>query len=237
MKGGQVPSNFKKLVRARMAETGEGWQPAARYIVGLGGRTLIWTRHMQLVIEDAGAVVSEDGKYRYRLWRNFGKFRPLFSHKRYPPPNQEKRVLWIMLNPSTADGKEDDPTVRRCMGFAYRWGYGGIEVVNLYAFRATQPDVLKECGQSVDIVGPQNNQYICQALEDESIGKVVVAWGRALRAFAIGRIHEVVEIIQHQEKQPECLGFTRGGEPRHPLRVPYKEPLRAFGGSRLPEGE
>lgn len=75
-----------------------------------------------------GAVISDDGRYRYRLWRTWAPELP--------------RMAWIMLNPSTADAEVDDPTIRRCVGFAKREGCGGIEVVNLYAYRSTDPSVL-----------------------------------------------------------------------------------------------
>lgn len=77
-----------------------------------------------------GALISECGRYRYRLWRIWDETKPF--------------VLFIMHNPSTADGEQDDPTIRRCINFAKDWGYGGIYVGNLYPYRATDPAVLRK---------------------------------------------------------------------------------------------
>ncbi|TMF61888.1 MAG: DUF1643 domain-containing protein, partial [Chloroflexi bacterium] len=68
-----------------------------------------------------GATFSADRRYRYRLWRRWDGARPV--------------VAFVMLNPSTADARRDDPTIRRCIGFAKSWGFGGVEVVNLFAYR------------------------------------------------------------------------------------------------------
>jgi hypothetical protein len=218
-----MPSNFKKLVRARMAETGESWQPAARYIRGLvkpKGAPEV----KQPVITDSHAIISEDGKYRYRLWRGFGGdlVRPLESTE-----PRDKRVVWVMLNPSTADAKEDDPTIRKCIGFSYRWGYGGIDVVNLYGFRATKPGDL--WGDKVEPVGPHNDRWIMEALKCHWTGKVVVAWGAAGGRRADERKQGVAALIRFQGHTPMCLGVTREGDPRHPLMVSYKTELEVYG--------
>jgi hypothetical protein len=129
-----------------------------------------------------------------------------------------------MLNPSTADAKQDDPTIRRCMGFARRWRYGGIVVVNLFAYRATHPcELLQAC----DPVGPDNDS----ALTLHTAGhRVIAAWGRYGRFQ--GRAGDVLRLLGGHVV--ECLGTTRQGHPRHPLYVPgsafpvpYKPPETA----------
>jgi hypothetical protein len=134
-----------------------------------------------------GATFSADRRYRYRLWRRWDRSRSV--------------VLFVMLNPSTADGRRDDPTIRRCIGFARAWGFGGVEVVNLFAYRATDP---RELGRVGDPVGPHNDRYIRRAIRRSRL--VVLAWGaraRARRLLSLRRAH--------------CLGLTRAGQPRHPL--------------------
>jgi len=134
-----------------------------------------------------GATFSRDRRYRYRLWRRWDRGRPV--------------VAFVMLNPSTADARRDDPTIRRCVGFAQRWGYGGIEVVNLYAYRATDPRALRTVR---DPVGPGNRRHMRRALRRAAL--VVLAWGANAhgdRLTGVGQAH--------------CLGLTRAGQPRHPL--------------------
>lgn len=90
------------------------------------------------------AVISEDGLYRYRLDRRWG----------YGP-----RVAWIMLNPSTADSEAEDATSRRVQAFSRRWGFSALTVVNLYAWRATDPTDL---WTAQDPVGPENDRHIAE---------------------------------------------------------------------------
>src|SRR6185369_17379869 len=92
------------------------------------------------------AVISKCGKYRYSLRREW--------------IGGAGTVCFIMLNPSTADASVDDPTIRRCIGFAQRWGYQILEVVNLYAYRATRP---RDMFAAADPVGPENEYYLCKA--------------------------------------------------------------------------
>src|SRR4051812_4003223 len=112
-----------------------------------------------------GAEISECGKYRYRLWRQWFGF------------GSEKEVaLFIMLNPSTADANQDDPTIRRCAAFANASGYERLEVVNLYAYRATDPDDLfKAAREGQDIVGPHNEQAVREAADRADL--IICAWG------------------------------------------------------------
>jgi hypothetical protein len=120
-----------------------------------------------------------------------------------------------MLNPSTADADVDDPTIRRCIGFSRQWGYGGICVVNLFAFRATDPKELKE---AEDLVGPENEKLLRKLSRP-----VVVGWGgripRTARADFLARI--LKDKARREMVGWFCLGKTKMGEPRHPLMLPY----------------
>jgi hypothetical protein len=141
-----------------------------------------------------GAAFSRDRRYRYRLWRRWDRSRP--------------PVAFCMLNPSTADARRDDPTIRRCIGFARDWGYGGIEVVNIFALRATDPRDLRSAR---DPVGPRNDAFILRAAAGSP---VVIAWGvhGALRDRASATLK-----LFGARSRLLALGRTRSGAPRHPL--------------------
>lgn len=143
-----------------------------------------------------GAIIDETGKYRYQLWRIWDETKPL--------------VVFIMLNPSTADANEDDPTIRRCMNYARSWGYGGIKVVNLFAYRATDP---KELSKVVDPVGPDNHLHVISAL-NESNGIVIAAWGA--KASKIKTSYKILDILKFHSNIC-CLERTKDGFPKHPL--------------------
>lgn len=142
------------------------------------------------------AVISECGRYRYRLFREWEK-------------SEHMPVLWVMLNPSTADAAIDDPTIRRCMAFSKSWGYGAMWVGNLYAFRATDPSMLWSLS-AIDAHGPDNAKHLYAMACESAI--TVCGWG----ANAHGRDFAA------SFKSPGglwCLGTTKGGQPRHPLYV------------------
>ncbi len=153
------------------------------------------------------AIFSEDRRYRYLLRRRVGE--------------SEKRVLFIMLNPSKADEERNDATIRRCIGFARDWGYGCLEVVNLFALMSTDPKALLETDDPVD---PDNDAAIRAALE--SADTVVLAWGNH------GLDHEKraaeVTAMACRVARPCCLGLTVKGAPRHPLRLPRTTALEPF---------
>jgi hypothetical protein len=153
------------------------------------------------------AIISEDGLYRYTLQRHWG-------------PGEY--MLFVMLNPSTADAELDDPTIRRCMGFAKREGFGGITVVNLYAYRATQP---KELLTVEDPVGPNNDFYLFSQLQERSDGSVVVAWGTNARE---DRILRFKDIARQAGTELYCLGTTKNGSPKHPLYISGSTPLEKW---------
>lgn len=149
-----------------------------------------------------GAILSDDGRYRFVLTRTWDA-------------TQEK-LIFVMLNPSTADAEVDDPTIRRCIGFAKGEGFGGIRVVNLYAFRATDPKVML---REIDAVGPGNDEHITGACLDRT---VVVAWGANAAAW---RVRQVAAILARCGARVRCLGVTASGAPRHPLYVSADQPL------------
>jgi hypothetical protein len=140
------------------------------------------------------AVFSPDGIWRYEL-------------RRVWDPTGEM-VAFVGLNPSTADLTHDDPTVRRCLGFARSWGYGGLIMLNAFAFRATDPLVMRAAS---DPVGPDNDAYLRAAAAEAS--EVVAAWGNHGRLA--GRSGQVVAMLGPMS----ALGITKRGEPRHPLYV------------------
>jgi hypothetical protein len=151
------------------------------------------------------AVLSEDRLYRYRLSRPLAK-RPW------------SQVTWIMLNPSTADAEQDDPTIRRCIGFTKAWGHRRLEVVNLFALRSPYPGAVEEADRhGVDIVGPDNDDHIAEACRAAAV--IVCAWGS--HRLAVGRGHAVIERLADEGllSRTTCLGKTKGGMPRHPLYV------------------
>lgn len=166
---------------------------------------------------ESSAVFGDDSKYRYLLSRRW-KLAPGFI--------SSSTVLWIMLNPSTAGAIADDPTITRCIRFSKQWGFGGLEVVNLFGFRATDPSLLKILHtDGEDIVGPENDKYIVQALKRPN-RLPVAAWGVAGKELVRHRAEEVVRLVKVQGLDLQCLGHTKDGSPVHPLRISYREPLR-----------
>lgn len=145
------------------------------------------------------ATISDCGLYRYELTRAWG-----------PGP----RPVFVMLNPSTADSDVDDPTVRRCTGFARSWGFHGVVIVNLYAYRATDPRALRRVD---DPVGPGNDAYIAKWAREaaQEHVPVVAAWG--VNADT-GRVAHVLTLPGMN--RVAALGVTKDGYPRHPLYVP-----------------
>jgi hypothetical protein len=165
-------------------------------------------RNTQLVAVTKSASISDCGQYRYRLTRYWG---PGYM------------LPFVMLNPSIADASLDDPTIRRCMGFARREGAGGIIVVNLYAFRATSPGDLMRAGKPP---GPDNKTALVH-IAQESIATdmpIVCAWGAGGGAMSLA----VVDLLSQFRPRLLCLGFTKDGSPRHPLYVKGDQPLVPF---------
>lgn len=140
------------------------------------------------------ARLSPCRAYRYELWRRWsdGPF-----------------CMFIGLNPSTADETDDDPTIRRCVGFAKAWGYGALCMTNLFAFRATEPHDMKK---APDPIGPDNDRTV-ESLAEQA-GVVIAAWGAdgvflkrdTYAKLFVDRLH--------------YLRLTKNGHPGHPLYLP-----------------
>lgn len=146
------------------------------------------------------ATADVEGAYRYRLMRRWGA--------------PEPRVCWVMLNPSTADASADDPTIRRCLDFSASWGYGALEVVNLFALRSTDP---RSLARDEDPVGPRNDASILAAATLEQT-LVVCAWGAS--GTLLGRDQSVLALLRSRGVQLHYLALTKGGHPGHPLYLP-----------------
>lgn len=157
------------------------------------------------LFEGGSAVFSGCGRYRYRLDRSW--------NTKLPP------ISFGMLNPSTADHERNDATIERCERRARSLGYGSLVVWNLFAFRATNPSVLKE---QTDPIGPENDDHIRDALLEIKArgGIVIVAWG-AHGSF-LNRPKTIQEIADRVQISFLCLGITSCGQPKHPLYVSYK---------------
>ena len=127
----------------------------------------------------------------------------------------EGRVLFIGLNPSSADHKNDDPTIRRCVGFAKSWGFGGMEIVNLFAFRATYPDDLLN---SAEPIGKYNDKWIREAYR--RCDQAIACWGSA------GSFLQRSEKVAKSLGNLHCLKINQDWQPAHPLYL--KANLRPF---------
>ena len=119
-------------------------------------------------------------------------------------------VNFIMLNPSTADESQDDPTIRRCIGFAQAWNAAELVVTNLFALRATDP---RELRCVADPVGPQNDDWILDTARQAD--RVVCAWGN--HGQLGGRGSAVATLLRDAGVELHALKVTKAGQPQHPL--------------------
>lgn len=149
------------------------------------------------------AVISPCGRYRYRLTRGDGR-----------------RLAFVMLNPSTADANQDDPTIRRCLAFAKREGYDGIDVANVYAWRATDP---REVFDAPNPFGDNDRHLTELSLQHEII---VCAWGANAIPIHVDHTHWILS--RRYGTRLVCLGITKDGSPRHPLYVRGDAPLEPW---------
>ncbi len=141
---------------------------------------------------NAGAVFSPDRVYRYSLWRIWDRNKPI--------------VLFILLNPSTADEVRLDPTLTRCKNFAMQWGYGGMLVGNIFALKSTNPKALYI---SNDPIGPENDEYLLRMIRHAAM--TVVGWG--VHGSFLSRGDTVLKMIPY----PYAFGLNEDGTPKHPL--------------------
>lgn len=153
---------------------------------------------------DRGARFSADYVYRYTLWRSWS--------------GRGRWLVVIGLNPSTADAVKDDPTIRRCIGFAKRERLGGLFMLNLFALRATDPKVMLA---HADPIGAENDQFIWEyACNNHAV--VVAAWG------AHGNHRGRADAVRKMVPGLKCFGLTRDGHPRHPLYLRADTPIVDF---------
>ena len=163
---------------------------------------------MRLVSRNA--VLSPDGRYRYRLER---RWRP-----------EGEPLVFLMLNPSTADADKDDPTVRKCCGFAARAGYPAIAIVNLFAIRATNPAELIGKPHLL-IKGPENDKYLAAQFDDRD---VVFGWGRHGEELGGAWLMTVQQMAQRHARSIGYLKMLPGNVPAHPLHLSYENTIKPW---------
>jgi hypothetical protein len=148
------------------------------------------------------AILSDDRLYRYSLSRIWDSSLPT--------------VMFIGLNPSTADETENDPTINRCIGFAKSWGYGGLVMTNLFAFRSTDPKILKSVKEPI---GDKNNDWLIQLAKESKI--IIAAWGT--NGTLLNRDKEIKKLFPTLY----CLELSKENHPKHPLYLKKtKTPIR-----------
>lgn len=138
------------------------------------------------------AALSTCRKYRFALWRTWDETKPY--------------VMFVGLNPSTADETSDDPTLIRCINYAKSWDFGGVCMANLFAYRATNPNDMKI---AADPIGQENNRWLKKLANDA--GLIVAAWGND--GAYLGRSAQVKTLLANMH----CLKLNKSGEPAHPL--------------------
>lgn len=157
---------------------------------------------MNTAITERSATFANDGMFRNTLLRMWDPSLP--------------RVVFIMLNPSTADAEKDDQTIRTLIAFAQLWGYGSLMVVNLFTLRATDPKEMKKhpCPQ-----GPDCERSIEEALDHPSTTLCVLAWGQ--HGSHLGQDRKILDLIMSRKWRwhmgVKCFGRTKAGFPKHPL--------------------
>lgn len=163
--------------------------------------------------EKSSAVLSICGAYRYLLTRTWDKRLAVCT--------------WLMLNPSVADAETDDPTIRRCIGFAKHWAFGGIRVVNLYALRSPDSKVLGTAEYPIaEKSDPwKNDRYILAAIRQSTLA--VAGFGNG-SLWNPRRVLHVRDMVRTEGLQMKCLGLTASGQPVHPLYIPYARKLKLY---------
>jgi hypothetical protein len=156
-----------------------------------------------------GAILSACGRYRYGLDRSIGM--------------GDRIVVFIGVNPSTANADVDDATVRKWRGFTARWGYDKFFVGNLFAWRSTD---VRRLALADDPIGPENDAHLRVMLSYAEL--VVPCWGDSgkLPVSLRMRVEAVRELICESGRPVKCLGLTKGGDPKHPLMLGYSTALQ-----------
>ncbi len=170
------------------------------------------SRMAQLYPFGFGAELSEDGLFRFTLWRNWA---------------EGPHALFIALNPSTADAREDDQTIQKEVEFSRRWGLAAMRKVNTSPLRSTDPSRLLEPHDAHRRIAEAKNLDVIRAeLRRPGLAEVVVAWGAHVEALARGEL--ILQLVRESGHHPMCLGTTKGGHPAHPCRLAYATPLTRF---------
>lgn len=160
------------------------------------------------------ATLNETRTHRFDLVRRWNYDQPI--------------IMWGGgLNPSTADAYEDDPTIRRCIGFTKDMGYGGFVIVNLFSFRSPHPnDVKRKYLEDKDVTfGKWNTSIVQEWLR--RVDKVIPCWGTN-GSWAKDQVMEMCAVVVVFASPCQCLGYTKEGHPKHPLMVPRNVPIETF---------
>jgi len=161
---------------------------------------------MQVDKEPSGAVFAEERTHRLYLWRRWNNNLPW--------------IMFIGLNPSTADERLNDPTIRRCIGFAEKWGYGGIFMCNVFTLVSSDPRKLNT--ETPLVIGA----HLAMRVIRDRCTKAVAAWGSLI--IKVRRGEDRAERIQRDLSPLHCLGTTKQGYPRHPLYLPGDTELKEY---------
>lgn len=159
--------------------------------------------------ENRAAVFSPCRKWRY--------------HLQHVWDDSQANLIWMMLNPSTADELKNDPTVERCEQRARMWGFGGVEVFNIFSYRATDPDDMKAY---IDPIGPNNDDWMIQFAKKSQSTTAIIGWGE--HGKHRGRGEAVLDIIKRHNGQVNALKVNASGHPKHPLYIGYKQKASPF---------
>lgn len=150
------------------------------------------------------AVISACQQYRYELSRQWG--------------DNDNYVLFVGLNPSTADGEIEDSTMRRCIDFAKSWGFDGLKMANLFAYRETEPKVMKLASQPI---GNENDGTLMKLANNATL--IVFCWGN--HGSHMGRDKIVSDMLACHAGKIKCFGKNKSGQPSHPLYLPKSTEL------------
>jgi len=151
------------------------------------------------------ALFDQTKKYRYLLTRKWA--------------DGNEKITWIMLNPSTADAFKDDPTIRRCIGFSQKWGASNLDIVNLFAYRSTDPRKLYKID---DPIGAKNDEIILNSTKNAK--KIIIAWGN--HGILYDRDKYVLSnLLKEYSNKIYILKRLKSGQPGHPLYIPYNTKL------------
>ena len=157
-----------------------------------------WAEH-----ETRKAVFSPCRNWRYHLSQKWDA--------------DKNNLIWLLLNPSTADETQNDPTVERCERRARMWGFGGVEVFNIFAYRATDPLDMKA---QKDPVGPENDEWIAEYARRSLETTAIIGWGEHGAHNDRGR--RVLDILKANQARVNALHVNASGHPKHPLYIGYK---------------